>query len=338
MVRKQHDPAALAIVTWLAALILFMPAISFASGYNFNIGLPVTTANGGTGTTYGGGLIGPTVATLTGTTILTADSAGFEILDTTAGAFSVTLPLASTCAGKTITLYHNATASAAVTITRQGSDTLGHSTITSYSITSANAYLITYISDGVSNWVPLQPMFQINTTSSSQPLGYSSTAFAGLARPTSSFTGLTGVGALTVGSIASGFGTIATANTISTSSNISTTSSGTITSATTLTATSGNITATNGDLVSSTLGKTLKLQEGAGGMLGVAAAMSSGTVTVTNANVLTGDRIFLSRVSGTAGNAGFPSYTISNATSFTINSTNGADDSVYAYAILRDAP
>ncbi len=50
---------------------------------------------------------------------------------------------------------------------------------------------------------------------------------------------LTSVGALTSGSIASGFGTIATANTITTSSNISTTGTGTITSAGLLTASNG---------------------------------------------------------------------------------------------------
>ena len=52
-------------------------------------------------------------------------------------------------------------------------------------------------------------------------------------------TAITGTGALTTGSIASGFGTISTANNITTSANISTTGTGTITSAGLLTASNG---------------------------------------------------------------------------------------------------
>ncbi len=72
---------------------------------------------------------------------------------------------------------------------------------------------------------------------------------------------LTGVGALSVGSITSGFGAIATTNNLTTSANISTTGSGTMTSAGTFTASNGltqttgalNLTASSGALTLSGL-------------------------------------------------------------------------------------
>ena len=66
-------------------------------------------------------------------------------------------------------------------------------------------------------------------------------------------TAITGTGALTTGSIASGFGTISTANNITTSANISTTGTGTITSAGLLTASNG-LTISAGNITQSGVG------------------------------------------------------------------------------------
>ena len=67
------------------------------------------------------------------------------------------------------------------------------------------------------------------------------------------------------------------------------------------------------------------------------ATLVAGTVTVTNANIVTADRIFLSRVSvgGTIGTA--LTYTITNGTSFTINSNNVLDTSVVVWFVIHDA-
>lgn len=91
------------------------------------------------------------------------------------------------------------------------------------------------------------------------------------------------------------------------------------------------------DLVFNTVGDTVQIKTGSNGMMGTTAAMTAGTVTVTNSNVLTGDIIMATRVSGAGDSAGITSYSIVNATSFTLNGV-ATDDGVYAYVIFRPSP
>lgn len=64
------------------------------------------------------------------------------------------------------------------------------------------------------------------------------------------------------------------------------------------------------------------------------ATLVAGTVTVANTNIATGDKIILSRFTA-GGTLGFLDYTISNGTSFTINSSDSSDTSVVDYQIIR---
>lgn len=71
--------------------------------------------------------------------------------------------------------------------------------------------------------------------------------------------------------------------------------------------------------------------------------LTAGTQTIANTNIATGDMIFLTRTAVNASTAlGELSYTISNATSFTVTALNtltattlAADVSSYAYIIVR---
>ncbi|MFH1408150.1 MAG: NYN domain-containing protein, partial [Patescibacteria group bacterium] len=109
---------------------------------------------------------------------------------------------------------------------------------------------------------------------------------------------LTSTGALTGGSIASGFGTIATANTISTSSNISTTGSGAITSAGLLTGSAG-VTITGGTANINATGTSATNIGNSTGILTIASGGASGW-TNTSGNLtlatLTSGNILLSSV------------------------------------------
>lgn len=65
------------------------------------------------------------------------------------------------------------------------------------------------------------------------------------------------------------------------------------------------------------------------------ATLSSGTVTVANTNIAATDRIFLTYIGSSIADSGQLSYTISAATSFTIESTNASDANDVAYFIVR---
>lgn len=65
------------------------------------------------------------------------------------------------------------------------------------------------------------------------------------------------------------------------------------------------------------------------------ATLAAGTVTVANTNISANDKIYLSYEGTTLANTGNLSYTISAATSFTIESTNGADANTVSYIIFR---
>ncbi len=96
-----------------------------------------------------------------------------------------------------------------------------------------------------------------------------------------------------------------TANQITATSAVSTitlslpsalTAPGSVTATTTLTATLGNITATNGNVVLSTIGNGLQIKEGSNARMGQA-ILNNGTITVSNTSVTANTRIFLSRAS-----------------------------------------
>lgn len=69
------------------------------------------------------------------------------------------------------------------------------------------------------------------------------------------------------------------------------------------------------------------------GLYGTTSAMSAGSVTVSNANVHTGDKIMLTRISGA--NPGFTSVSISDGVGFTVTSSSGTDAGVYNYVVVK---
>jgi hypothetical protein len=118
----------------------------------------------------------------------------------------------------------------------------------------------------------------------------------------------------------------------------------TTTSTLTLQAGSGNINATGGHLVIGSVAKTLLVNGGAVTDFIGTGVLTAGTQTIANTNIATGDIILLTRIGVAASTTlGFLSYTIINATSFTVNSlivgTPGSvqtgDVSTYAYFIIR---
>lgn len=125
------------------------------------------------------------------------------------------------------------------------------------------------------------------------------------------------------------------------------TAPGSVTATTTLTATSGNITATNGDFVSSTAGKGLKIKEGSNARMGTA-TLVAGTVTVANTSVTANTRVFLSRYSINASTAvgTLTVGTVTANTSFVINSVQAAtpgslqtnDVSIVHWLLIEPSP
>jgi hypothetical protein len=97
-------------------------------------------------------------------------------------------------------------------------------------------------------------------------------------------------------------------------------------------------------LTIATTGNGLRIKGGAVTDMVGTAVLSSGTVTVANTNIATGDLILLSRVAANASTTlGVLSYTISTGASFTINalilgtpgSVQTGDLSSVAYIIVR---
>jgi hypothetical protein len=97
---------------------------------------------------------------------------------------------------------------------------------------------------------------------------------------------------------------------------------GTVTAATGFTATTGNIQASNGNLVLNMAGNKLVIATGANASTGVSGAMSGtpGTVTVTSSAVTTSSVIIYSRATS-GGTLGQVSITAQPAGSFTLTST-----------------
>lgn len=91
-----------------------------------------------------------------------------------------------------------------------------------------------------------------------------------------------------------------------------------------------------GNFLLTTAAKQLKVKGGSATDFIGTAVLVGGTVTVANTNISTTDRILYVR-STTGGTPGHLSYTITNATSFTINSSSGTDTSTVAYFIVRQS-
>lgn len=100
---------------------------------------------------------------------------------------------------------------------------------------------------------------------------------------------------------------------------------------------SGNVSIATGNLTIDTLGKTLKIKQGSNACAGTGAILVGGTVTVSTTAVATGDIVLLS-CTAAGGTQGVPRISaISNGTSFTITSSNGADTSTYSWVIIKAA-
>ncbi|MFI1485759.1 right-handed parallel beta-helix repeat-containing protein [Streptomyces sp. NPDC020747] len=101
------------------------------------------------------------------------------------------------------------------------------------------------------------------------------------------------------------------------------------------TRTTGAYSAVGADLRIATVGKGLKVAEGANGKLG-SSTLVGGTVTVLNTSVTANSHIFIQRrvAGGTLGNI---TYTRSAGVSFTINSSSGTDTSTVDWHIVEPA-
>jgi len=116
------------------------------------------------------------------------------------------------------------------------------------------------------------------------------------------------------------------------------------TSATTINAGSGNVNVTGGHLAIASVAKTLLVNGGAVTDFIGTGTLTAGTQTIANTNIATGDVILLTRTGAAASTTlGELTYTISDATSFTVTSlilgtpgsTQTGDLSTYAYFIVR---
>ena len=93
------------------------------------------------------------------------------------------------------------------------------------------------------------------------------------------------------------------------------------------------LSAVDGNILISKAGKTIKIKEGTNACKGTA-TLVAGTVTVNTTAVATGDMISMA-VSAVGGTQGILSYTIVNATSFTINSSVITDTSTIKWWIVK---
>lgn len=98
----------------------------------------------------------------------------------------------------------------------------------------------------------------------------------------------------------------------------------------------GNFRNLTGNVIISTLGKTISIARGTNACSGTGATMVAGTVTVNTTAVATGDFVSTSRTA-TGGTPGLsqPVVTIVNGTSFTLTSSNALDTSIYSWVIIK---
>ena len=302
-----------------------------ATTINIGTGAAVvkTISIGGTGAnvirigdTQTGGSLSIGAALTTGTLVLGSTAAGTGTVTLAGGTGAQTINIANSTGGKTINIGAGA----------------GANVITIGSVTGASgiAMLVgtgNYSLDGAATSTYT---FAPSTTSGT-------INFGGTGANTGTATILGGTGAQTInianstGGKTIAFGTGAGANAI-------TIGSTNTTSATVLQAGSGDVRVTSANLRIATTGKGLQIKGGAATDFVGSGTLSSGTVTILNTNIATGDLIFLSRIAaGASTTLGVLSYTISNATSFTVTSlilgtpgsTQTGDVSTFAYQIIR---
>lgn len=90
-----------------------------------------------------------------------------------------------------------------------------------------------------------------------------------------------------------------------------------------------------GDLAITTAGKGLQVKQGSNAKFG-SGTLVGGTLVVSTTAALTASAVFLT-VSTPGGTQGHLSYSISNATSFTVTSTSGSDTSTFNWLIVDPA-
>ena len=115
---------------------------------------------------------------------------------------------------------------------------------------------------------------------------------------------------------------------------ISCATDGSLTFAKGVTITSGDLTATSGNVIVSTAGKGLQIKSGSNAKIGTTSAMTAGSVVVSNTSV-TANSVILHARKTTGGTPGNVSYTISAGTSFTLTSTSGTETSTFDYMIVE---
>lgn len=94
---------------------------------------------------------------------------------------------------------------------------------------------------------------------------------------------------------------------------------------------------TGADLRLATLGKGLRVAEGANGKQGLSAAMVAGTLTVANSAITANSRLQLTRQNGGTNPGSVYESARIPGTSFTVTSTNAADTGQVAYEIFEPA-
>lgn len=105
---------------------------------------------------------------------------------------------------------------------------------------------------------------------------------------------------------------------------------------------SGDYTFNGGDIISATVGKTIRLKEGTGGMMG-SATLAAGVATVTITGLTTTDRAFV-QCTNSSGTLGVALKAVCTANTLTITSvqtsgtTQTLDTSSVSYIIFRPSP
>lgn len=111
----------------------------------------------------------------------------------------------------------------------------------------------------------------------------------------------------------------------------------TVTAGTGVTATTGNLTATNGNLALSTAGNKISIATGANSSLGVSGAMTAGTITISTTAVTANSLIFVQPA--VLGTVTVPQAlyvsAISAGTSFTVTSADATDTSTVQWWLIN---
>jgi hypothetical protein len=155
---------------------------------------------------------------------------------------------------------------------------------------------------------------------------------------TPSVAALSVAGAATVGSLVTSsatLGTTLTQNTWSgTGSNANINLVATPKGTGTFNVSTGNIAALNGNVTMGTAGNGLVIKEGANARMGTSAAMTAGSIVITNSSVTANTVIFLSPAT-TGGTQGALSSVPNPGVGFTINSSSATDTSTVNWLLIE---